>query len=314
MPIIRTPDERFAHLPGYPFEPHYADLGGVRMHYVDEGTDARAWQEAEQSAQTGGAGEVVLCLHGEPSWSYLYRKMIPILAAQARVVAPDLIGFGRSDKFTEPSDYSFQMHRDLLVRFLDALALERITLICQDWGGLLGLRIASELPERFARLVIMNTGLPAGDPMPRAFLAWQAFAMRSPNLPIGTIIRNGMAHGDAIPDDVIAAYEAPFPDVTYKAGAKVFPALVPTSPDLPGAAEMRRTREALSHWTKPALVLFSDGDPITRGGDIFFRDLIPSAKEQPFTVIKDAGHFLQEEKGEEIAQHIVDFMARTPLS
>lgn len=296
MPIIRTPDERFANLPGYPFAPHYADLGGVRMHYVDE-----------------GAGDVILCLHGEPSWSYLYRKMIPLLAAHAHVIAPDLIGFGKSDKFTEPEDYSFQMHRDLLAHFLDALALSNITLVCQDWGGLLGLRIASELPERFARLVIMNTGLPAGDPMPRAFLAWQAFALRSADLPIGRILSNGMAHADRIPDDVIAAYEAPFPDATYKAGAKAFPALVPTAPDQPGADAMRRAREALSRWTKPALVMFSDGDPITRGGDIFFRNLIPSAKDQPFIVIADAGHFLQEEKGEEIAQHIVEFMQRTPL-
>lgn len=296
MPIIRTPDERFVNLPGYPFAPHYADLGGVRMHYIE-----------------AGAGEVVLCLHGEPSWSYLYRKMIPLLAAHARVIAPDLIGFGKSDKFTEPDEYSFQMHRDLLVRFLDTLSLNNITLVCQDWGGLLGLRIASELPDRFARLVIMNTGLPAGDPMPRAFLAWQTFALRSPDLPVGRILRSGMAHADAIPDEVIAAYEAPFPDATYKAGAKVFPALVPTSPDQPGADAMRRARDVLSRWTKPALVMFSDGDPITRGGDIFFRNLIPSAKDQPFIVISDAGHFLQEEKGEEIARHIRDFMQRTPL-
>ena len=303
MTIVRTPDERFAELPGYPFAPHYADLDGIRMHYVDEGPQT-----------TPAPSETILCLHGEPSWSYLYRKMIPILAARFRVVAPDLIGFGRSDKFTETSAYSYQMHHDALVRFLDILKLEHVTLVCQDWGGLLGLPIASEQPARFARLVIMNTGLPAGDgKMTRAFYAWQVFALRSPDLPVGRIIRSGLAHGDQLPPDVLAAYEAPFPDATFKAGARAFPALVPTEPDQPGAAEMRRAREVLAGWAKPALIMFSDGDPITRGGDIFFRELIPSARDQPPITITDAGHFLQEEKGEDIARYIVEFIERTPL-
>ncbi|HEX9132194.1 MAG TPA: haloalkane dehalogenase [Ktedonobacteraceae bacterium] len=294
MPVIRTPDERFKHLPDFPFQPHYVEVNGLRIHYIDE-----------------GQGEVILCLHGEPSWSYLYRKMIPILSRNHRVLAMDFVGFGRSDKFTERSEYSFQMHHDTVVGFINALGLERITSVVQDWGGLIGLTVASEMPERFARLVIMNTGLPTGDePMGRGFMRWREFAASSTDLPIGLVIQNGTAKRELKPE-ILAAYESPFPDVTYKAGAMAFPLLVPIRHDDPGAAEMRRAREALSKWRKPVLVMFSDKDPITRGGDIFFRAIIPSAKDQPEIVIHDAGHFLQEDKGEEIAQYIVDFIART---
>lgn len=294
--LIRTPEERFQTLPDFSFSPRYVEIHGARVHYVDE-----------------GQGEVVLCLHGEPTWAYLYRKMIPPLAARYRVLAMDFIGFGRSDKYADVADYSFALHRDTLAGFITALDLRDITLVVQDWGGLIGLAVATQLPERFARLVIMNTGLPTGDePLGEAFARWREFAARlGVRLPIGRVIRGGLAHGETVADEVLAAYEAPFPDAGYKAGAAAFPLLVPIHPDSPGAAELRATRDALSRWTKPALVLFSDGDPITGAARPFFRRLIPSAREQPRIVIKDAGHFLQEEKGEEIAGHILAFIERT---
>jgi haloalkane dehalogenase len=297
VPVIRTPDERFVNLPDFPFAPHYVEIDGLRIHYVDE-----------------GSGETILCLHGEPTWSFLYRKMIPILSTKYRVLAMDFVGFGRSDKFTGREEYSFRMQRDILAGFVNTLALDKITLVVQDWGGLIGLRLASELPEKFARLVIMNTGLPTGEqPASDAFLMWRQFAENTPDLPIGQVIRMGCVHGDEIAPEVIAAYDAPFPDASYKAGAAVWPLLVPIHPDDPGAAGMRLAKQVLSRWNNPVLVMFSDGDPVTKGGDRFFRNLIPAAKDQPEVVIKDAGHFLQEEKGEEIARYILDFMARTPI-
>lgn len=297
LDVLRTPDDRFADLPDFPFAPHYANTSGLRMHYLDEGQ--------------ADAAETVLCLHGEPSWSYLYRHMIPpLVEAGYRVVAPDLIGFGRSDKLLYGEDYSFDLHARMVNGFIEQLDLQAVTVVVQDWGGLLGLNAVRLMPERFARLVIMNTGLPTGEePMPRAFLAWQKVAARMDDMAVAEIIQNGT--DSELSPAVLAAYDAPFPEARYKAGAHIFPALVPTAEDQPGAAEMKATRQALAAWDKPALVMFSDGDPITRGGDQFFRQLIPTASEQPDITITQAGHFLQEDKGPEIAEHIQAFIERT---
>ena len=295
MNVLRTPDDRFADLPDFPYQPHYVEVpGGLRMHYLDE-----------------GQGDVILCVHGEPSWCYLYRKMVPTLSRHGRVIAVDLVGFGRSDKPVGKEAYTYALHHDALTAFIKQLDLKRITLVCQDWGGLLGLPIATEMPERFARLVIMNTGLPTGDTPPGpGFLAWKAFANRSNDMNVGGVLQNATV--SRLPPEVVAAYDAPFPDATYKGGALQFPNLVPVSNDYEAVPYMRRAREALKTWTKPALVMFSDKDPVTAGGEKFFRALIPSAKDEPEITIHDAAHFLQEDKGEEIAAHIVEFVKRRP--
>ncbi len=294
MEILRTPDERFTGLPGYAFEPHYVEVDGLRVHYVDEGP---------------ASAEPVLMLHGEPSWSYLYRKMIPIItAAGHRAVAPDLVGFGRSDKPSQREDYTYQRHVDWMRGVLEALDLRHITLVCQDWGGLIGLRLVAEHGERFARVVAANTGLPTGDtPMGEAFLAWQRYSQTTPRFHVGGIVKGGCV--SELSSEVIAAYNAPFPDDRYKAGARQFPLLVPTSPDDPSAVPNRKAWEVLARWEKPFLTAFSDSDPIMRGGERIFQRIIPGTKGQPHTTIVGAGHFLQEDKGEELAWVVVDFIA-----
>ena len=241
--------------------------------------------------------------------------MIPILSASHRTLAMDFIGFGRSDKYADKEDYSFRMHCDTLAEFIKALNLNQITIVVQDWGGLIGLSMVGEMPERFARLVIMNTGLPTGEEkIPVSFKIWRFFAKITPVLPIGQLIRMGCKQRKQFTRDIVAAYNAPYPDSTYKAGAFAWPLLVPLRPNDPGTKETRRGNEVLSRWDKPALVMFSDGDPITRGMDEKLREQIPTAKDQPEITIRKAGHFLQEDKGEELSQHILDFINRTPIT
>jgi haloalkane dehalogenase len=302
MDVLRTPDQRFSGLCGWPFAPRYvevasADGARARMHYVDEGP---------------AAGEPVLLLHGEPSWAYLYRKMIPVLtAAGLRAVAPDLIGFGRSDKPVRREDYTYERHVAWVRSFLEAAGLRGITLVCQDWGGLIGLRLVAEVPERFARVVAANTFLPTGDQkVSDAFLRWREFSQTVPEFPVGRIVNGGCT--SELSAEVIAAYDAPFPDESYKAGARQFPTLVPARPDDPASAANRRAWQALERCNKPFLTAFSDSDPITAGGDRVLQARIPGARGRPHPTITGAGHFLQEDRGEELARVCVDFVRNTP--
>ena len=287
MDVFRTPDERFENLPGYDFEPHYAELHGLRLHWVDE-----------------GEGEPIVCFHGEPSWSYLYRHMLqPLVAAGHRVVCPDLVGFGRSDKPTDQGWYTYERHVEVVTAHLDQLDLEDVTVVVQDWGGPIGLRWAVEHAERVARLVVLNTGLFTGR-VSKGFMAWREFAQRTPDLPVGMIIQG--ATTTELPAAVVAAYEAPFPTPESKAGAQRFPLLVPLSEDDPGVPEMRAVMDALARWDKPALVAFSDTDPVfpfPRAGERF-TSLIPTAGEQ--VRIEGAAHFLQEDRGGQIAEAMLE--------
>ena len=294
MAIVHSIPERFASLPGFPYPPHFTEINGMRIHYLDV-----------------GSGKPILCLHGEPAWSFLYRKMIPgLVTAGHRVVAPDLVGFGRSDKPARREDYTYARHVAWMAGVLEALDLRGTTLFCQDWGGLLGLRLVAEHPERFARVVAANTGLPTGDEkVSEAFLAWQAFSQKTEVLPVGRIIQSGCARPVAA--EVVAAYEAPFPDETYKAGARQFPLLVPTRPDDPASEANRAAWRSLERFEKPFLTAFSDSDPVTKGAERPMHKRIPGAAGQPHVTIERAGHFLQEDTGEELGRLVAQFIART---
>jgi haloalkane dehalogenase len=289
LDVFRTPDERFDGLPGYEYEPHYADVDGLRLHYLDE-----------------GSGSPVVCFHGEPTWAYLYRRMVgPLVAGGHRVICPDYPGFGRSDKPTDRDWYSYDGHVEHMTKLLEQVDVRGATVVVQDWGGPIGLRWAVENPDRVDRLVIMNTGLFAGQ-VNEAFMAWRNFAERNPDLPVGFVIKGATATD--VPDEIVEAYEAPWPNAESKAGVAMFPLLVPMSPDAPGAAAMDGVRERLAAWEQPALVCFSDSDPIfTPKAGQRFVDLVPGASE--LRVIEGAAHFLQEDKGEEIAGEINRFLA-----
>jgi len=292
MSVYRTPDERFAGLPGFPYEPHYVEQEGLRMHYLDE-----------------GGGDPVLCLHGEPTWSFLYRKMIPVLVGAGRVVCPDYFGFGRSDKPTELGWYGFDRHYGSILRLVEDLDLRKLTVVVQDWGGPIGLRLAVEHPERVERLVIMNTGIGGGKPPSETWLRFRDVVRAAGgDFQAGRLIRTSAIRGLA--DEVVAAYDAPFPVAESKAGVLAFPEQVPTEPDHPNTAPLMAIREALESWEKPALVLFGDSDPIfaPRVAERI-AEWIPGAF--PAELITNAGHFVQEDAGEEAAERIVEFLRTT---
>ncbi|MFM2110018.1 MAG: haloalkane dehalogenase [Steroidobacteraceae bacterium] len=295
--VLRTPESRFASIADFPYLPHYLEVGGLRIACIDEGPRDAA---------------PVLLMHGEPTWSYLYRKMIPpLVAAGHRVVVPDLVGFGRSDKPSHPADYSYRNHVLWMNAWLAAMDLHDITLFCQDWGSLIGLRMLTHAPDRFARAVLGNGGLPTGQgrSVPPAFKIWRAFARWSPWFPIGRIVASGCAKGLAPAE--IAAYDAPFPTRRHRLAARLFPRFVPTTPDDPERIANEEAWRVLESWRKPFLTLFSTRDPITRGGERMFQKRVPGAADQPHTLIRGAGHFLQEDKGEELAQKIHEFIMAT---
>jgi haloalkane dehalogenase len=287
---LRTPEERFSNLPGYDYPPRYVEVEGLRLAYVESGP---------------ANAEPILCLHGEPTWGYLYRRMIPTLATAGRVIVPDLIGFGRSDKPTLPNAYSYRSHVRWLRRFVETLDLQRITLICQDWGGLLGLRLLAQMPERFSHLVAMNTGIPDGSPPGEPFLRWRRASQRLPALDVPALMQRTVRR--PLADAEAAAYAAPFPDARYQTGALVFPRLVPTRADHPGAYDNRQAIAVLRGLDLPVLLPWSSGDPITGAWEARLRDIFRNVA--PLLLVADAGHFIQEDKGEAVAAAIVRWLA-----
>jgi haloalkane dehalogenase len=302
MQTLRTPDERFTDLPDFPFAPHYVEVddgegGTLRVHHLDEGPADAA---------------PVLLMHGEPTWAYLYRHVVPpLVEAGHRVIVPDLVGMGRSDKPTEQSDHTYARHVEWMRQALfDHLDLRDITFFGQDWGSLIGLRLVALDPDRYARVAIGNGGLPTGHgPASEAFLAWQRFSQETEDFPVGRIIDGGCT--TTLSPEVIAAYDAPYPDDTYKAAVRVFPSLVPTSSEDPATPDQEAAWEVLARFEQPFLLCFSDSDPITRGGDAPFRAKVPGAQDQPHASIEGGGHFLQEDRGPELAAVLDDFITRT---
>ena len=332
MKTLRTPESRFEHLEDYPFGPHYVSIddgdgGELRMHYVDE-----------------GQGELLLCLHGQPTWSYLYRKMIPILVdAGYRVVAPDTVGFGKSDKPVDRADYTYRNHVSWMTRFVEALDLRDITLVCQDWGGLIGLRVLADQPDRFARVVAANTGLPDAKGIPEemaapmhqlydslpalppaemsrklaenengaGFMYWIKYCDKYPELVVSDVV--AITAGGRLSDAQRAAYDAPFPAEEYMQGARQFPSLVPIFPDDPAVEDNRRAWEVLATFDKPFLTSFSDGDPVTAGAHVRFQKTVPGAQNVQHVTVEGAVHFLQEDAGEALAGNIIRFCADHPI-
>jgi haloalkane dehalogenase len=296
--ILRTPDTRFLNLPDYDFEPNYLTVGeGIRLHYIDAGPRN---------------GPVVILMHGQPSWCYLYRHFIPVLvAAGCRVLAPDLIGFGRSDKLAQRSDYSYEKHVAWMCEWLNALDLLNVTMFCQDWGGLIGLRMVAAMPQRFANVIAGNTGLPIGAGMSEAFSAWVAYSQSVEVLPIGGVLQNATTR--LLSDAEVAAYDAPFPDETYKEGARALPPLVPATPQHASVEENKQAWAVLATFTKPFLTAFSDSDPITAGGDKPFQSIVPGAAGQDHITIKGAHHFLQEDAGPQLTGIILTQMKNSGL-
>lgn len=301
MRVLRTPDHCFEGVPGFDHPPRYADVGEpdepLRM----------AWVEAGPAD-----GPVVVLLHGEPTWSFLYRRVIPPLAeAGLRVVAPDLVGFGRSDKPAEIADHSYARHVTWTGRLLfERLDLHEVTLVCQDWGGLIGLRLVAERPDRFARVVASNTGLPTGEQqMPELWLRFREVMTHAQRLQISTLVAAGCL--EPLPGDVLAGYDAPFPSQAYLAGPRAMPSLVPTTPDDPGAVANRAAWASLSRFDRPLLCAFTDGDPITAGADRPLRETVPGAQGRSHVTLIGGGHFVQEDRGEELARVVVDFVAST---